>query len=91
MSVFIWNHSRNSNLLNCNNYLTLKLLRVWKIAVPLHTVISFSVINYVVSMRCPTRVAQLIFFTTKARQIVGLLLYGEVLYSIPPGFGLGLV
>ena len=31
-------------------------------AVPLHSVISFSVINYVVSMRCPTRVAQLIFF-----------------------------
>ena len=46
----------------CNNYLTGFLLQVSKIAVPLHPVISFSVINYVVSMRCPTRVAQLIFF-----------------------------
>jgi hypothetical protein len=27
----------------------------------LHPVISFSVINYVVIVRCPTRVAQLIF------------------------------
>ena len=31
-------------------------------SLPLHPVISFSVINYVVMMRCPTRVAQLIFF-----------------------------
>ena len=46
----------------CNNYLTRYLLQVSEIAVPLHSVISFSVINYVVSMRCPTRVAQLIFF-----------------------------
>ena len=48
----------------CNNYLTPFLLQVSEIAVPLHPVISFSVINYVVSMRCPTRVAQLIFFCT---------------------------
>ncbi len=47
---------------NCNKILTQELLQVPEIAVPLHTVISFSVINYVVSMRCPTRVAQLIFF-----------------------------
>ena len=38
----------------CNNYLTRCLLQVRKIAVPLHPVISFSVINYVVSMRCLT-------------------------------------
>ena len=31
-------------------------------SLPLQPVISFSVINYVVMMRCPTRVAQLIFF-----------------------------
>ncbi len=48
----------------CNIFLTRKLLQVWKKCVPLHPVISFSVINYVVSMRCPTRVAQLIFFAS---------------------------
>ena len=48
--------------MRCNNYLTWNLLQLIKLALPLHTVISFSVINYVVSMRCPTRVAQLIFF-----------------------------
>ena len=37
-------------------------MQVCEIAVPLHPVISFSVINYVVSMRCLTRVTQLIFF-----------------------------
>ena len=37
-------------------------MQVWKNAVPLRPVISFSVINYVVSMRCLTRVTQLIFF-----------------------------
>ena len=31
-------------------------------SVSLHPVISFSVINYVVSMRCLTRVTRLIFF-----------------------------
>ena len=52
-----------------------KALQVNKKSLPLHRVnqefisnsltqlvISFSVINYVVSMRCPTGVAQLIFF-----------------------------
>ena len=47
---------------NCNKILTQELLQVPENSVPLHSVISFSVINYVVSMRCPTRVAQLIFF-----------------------------
>ena len=37
----------------CNNYLTLRLLRIPSKAVPLYPVISFSVINYVVSMRHP--------------------------------------
>ena len=37
----------------CNIYLTLKLLRSLKNSVPLHSVISFSVINYVVMMRHP--------------------------------------
>ena len=38
----------------CNILLTVKLLRAKKLALPLHPVISFSVINYVVSMRCLT-------------------------------------
>ena len=37
----------------CNRNLTLRLLTILKKAVPLHPVISFSVINYVVSMRHP--------------------------------------
>ena len=37
----------------CNKYLTLKLLTASQKALPLHPVISFSVINYVVSMRHP--------------------------------------
>ena len=45
-----------------NIILTRNLLLPIKIALPLHTVISFSVINYVVSMRCLTGVTQLIFF-----------------------------
>jgi hypothetical protein len=39
--------------IHCNKYLTLKLLTATQKALPLHPVISFSVINYVVSMRHP--------------------------------------
>ena len=39
-----------------------EVLHLMKKAVPLQTVISFSVINYVVSMRVPTRVAISSFF-----------------------------
>ena len=43
----------NQFVMICNNLLTVKLLQMQKNAVPLHPVISFSVINYVVSMRRP--------------------------------------
>ena len=48
-------------LMRFNIFLTLELLRVYVMSVSLHPVISFSVINYVVSMRCLTRVTRLIF------------------------------
>ena len=46
----------------CNNLLTVKLLQMQKNAVPLHPVISFSVINYVVSMRRPRVSGEVSFF-----------------------------
>ena len=46
----------------CNNLLTNELLRIWRKSVPLHTVISFSVINYVVSMRRPRESGEVSFF-----------------------------
>ena len=46
----------------CNNLLTAKLLQMQKNAVPLHPVISFSVINYVVSMRRPRASGEVSFF-----------------------------
>ena len=39
-----------------------KNLEIWKKAVPLHSVISFSVINYVVSMRGPHGSGDNLFF-----------------------------
>ena len=46
----------------CNILLTIKLLRAKKLALPLHPVISFSVINYVVSMRHPRESDEVSFF-----------------------------
>ena len=46
----------------CNILLTHKLLRGVAKSVSLHTVISFSVINYVVSMRRPRASGEVSFF-----------------------------
>ena len=46
-------YTKNPYKTNCNKFLTLILLTAKRNALPLHTVISFSVINYVVSMRHP--------------------------------------
>ena len=46
----------------CNILLTDKLLQMHKICLPLHSVISFSVINYVVSMRRPRASGEVSFF-----------------------------
>ena len=46
----------------CNIYLTRKLLQTKEIALPLYPVISFSVINYVVSMRRPHENGGVSFF-----------------------------
>jgi hypothetical protein len=54
--------SESPPLCSFNIFLTPELLRVCGMSVSLHPVISFSVINYVVSMRCLTRVTRLIFF-----------------------------
>ena len=54
--------SESPPLCRFNIFLTPELLRVCGMSVSLHPVISFSVINYVVSMRCLTRVTRLIFF-----------------------------
>ena len=48
--------------IHCNKYLTLKLLTATQKALPLHPVLSFSVINYVVSMR-PLRVSDDVSFS----------------------------
>ena len=53
--------SESPPLCRFNIFLTPELLRVCGMSVSLHPVISFSVINYVVSMRCLTRVTRLIF------------------------------
>ena len=49
--AFSWRKYKHK--FNCNKYLTSKLLTALQKALPLHPVISFSVINYVVSMRHP--------------------------------------
>ena len=46
----------------CNINLTDEILQVSKIALPLRPVISFSVINYVVSMRHPRESDEVSFF-----------------------------
>ena len=53
---------QEARYIKCNILLTHKLLQGVAKSVSLHPVISFSVINYVVSMRCLTRVTRLIFF-----------------------------
>ena len=48
--------------IKCNILLTPKLLPAMKKSLPLHSVISFSVINYVVSMRHPRASDEVSFF-----------------------------
>ena len=52
-----------------------EVLHLMKKAVPLQTVISFSVINYVVSMRVPTRVAISSFFSSIGAPVLLSILY----------------
>ena len=54
--------SRNVKFLLKTDIFCKKILQISEKAVPLCPVISFSVINYVVSMRVPTRVAISSFF-----------------------------
>ena len=54
----------------CNIYLTRKLLQTKEIALPLYPVISFSVINYVVSMRRPHENGGVSFFYSSLRRSV---------------------
>ena len=51
--IFAQNPYKSCAKIICNINLTDKILQVKKIGVPLCPVISFSVINYVVSMRAP--------------------------------------
>ena len=60
--IFAQNPYKSCAKIICNIYLTDNILQSKKIALPLHLVISFSVINYVVSMRHPRESDEVSFF-----------------------------
>ena len=62
----------NRFVLICNNLLTAKLLPMYVKCVPLHSVISFSVIKYVVSMRRPRvsgEVSFLLYYSLESEKL----------------------
>ena len=52
----------NGIKINCNIYLTMEILTENSNSLPWHPVISFSVINYVVSVRRPRESGEVSFF-----------------------------